>query len=317
MPAPRGAGGSGGTAYRGSDMTHRLLLDTSSLTYRAFFAVPSSITDPAGRPVNAVRGVLDMHARLLADHRPDEVVHVFDADWRPAARVEAYAGYKAARPADPEGLPEQFDLLAEVLDAFGLPRVDAPGWEADDAIGTLCAEAAAGDRVDVVTGDRDLLQLVVDEPALVRVLFTVRGVSTLTTFDEAAVRGRYGIAPARYVDFAILRGDASDGLPGIKGVGDKTAATLVRAFPSLDDLAAVAAEAVAGGRRPAALSPAVARAIAAADGYLEAMQQVVPVRRDLALRWVRADPDPARRRELAVDRALEGPMRRLEEALHA
>lgn len=286
-------------------MARTLLLDTSSLTYRAYFALPSSITDPEGRPVNAVRGVLDMHARLVADRRPDEVVHVFDADWRPAERVAAYPGYKAERPEEPAELTEQFQLLEAVLDAFGLPRVEAPGWEADDAIGTLCARAREGESVDIVTGDRDLLQLVRDGDPCVRVLYTVKGVRELATFDERAVRERYGVPPQRYVDFAILRGDPSDGLPGVKGVGEKTARDLVRRYDSLEAM-------LADRSGP---SPAVARRLAGAAPYVEAMRAVVPVRADVELTWRRRERDDAALDALATRRAIEGPVGRLREVL--
>jgi 5'-3' exonuclease len=291
-------------------VAHTLLLDTSSLAYRAFFALPASITDGQGRPVNAVRGVLDMHARLLADRRPDEAVHVFDADWRPAERVAAYPGYKHQRPPDPEGLPEQFELLRAVLGALGLPWVEAPGWEADDAIGVLCAEARPADRLDIVTGDRDLLQLVRDERPAVRVLYTRRGVSELTVFDEATVEATYGVPPRRYSDFATLRGDPSDGLPGVKGVGDKTARALIARYDTLEAL-------VAAARAPGALTPALARRIAAARDYLEAMGDVVPVRTDVALTWHRSDRDDAGADDLARERGLEGPLTRLREQLDA
>ncbi len=289
-------------------MASRLLLDTSSLTYRAFFAIPSSITAPDGRPVNAVRGYLDMTARLVADLRPDEVVHVFDHDWRPAERVAAYAGYKSTRRDDPEALPPQFDVLRTVLAAFGHPRAEAEGWEADDAIATLCEQAGAGDEVEVVTGDRDLLQLVRDGgdgTAAVRVLFTVRGVSDLGRFDEAAVRAKYGVPASRYADFATLRGDPSDGLPGVKGVGEKTARALVTAYP---DLYALAADA---GAHP----PRLAAALRGAVGYLAAMTRVVPVRRDVAVTVDRSQRDDAALDALAERHNLEGPIRRLREAL--
>jgi 5'-3' exonuclease len=288
-------------------MTHRMLLDTSSLAYRAFFALPSSITDPDGVPVNAVRGVLDMHARLAADHGADEVVHVFDHDWRPAPRVAAYAGYKSQRPDEPEDLPAQFDLLRQVLGAFGLPMVEAQGWEADDAIGTLCAQAEPDDRVDVVTGDRDLLQLVRDDGPVVRVLFTVKGVSELGVFDEAAVLAKYGVPASRYVDFATLRGDPSDGLPGVKGVGEKTARELIRRYASIEELLAD----VDG------QSPGLARQLRAATGYLRAMPDVVPVRHDVALQWTRTERDDEVLAALGRTRGLDGPIGRLREVLDA
>ena len=287
-------------------MTHRLLLDTSSLAYRAFFALPSSITDRDGQPVNAVRGVLDMHARLVHDHRPDEVVHVFDHDWRPAPRVQAYAGYKAQRPDEPAEITAQFALLREVLEAFGLPMVEAQGWEADDAIGTLCAQARPGDRLDVVTGDRDLLQLVRDGDPAVRVLFTRKGVSDLGVFDEAAVLAKYGVPASRYVDFAILRGDPSDGLPGVRGVGEKTARQLIARYRSLEALFADAGS----------QSPALARNLREAVDYVGAMACIVPVEQDVPLTWTRPERDEAALEALAA-RGLDGPIGRLREALGA
>jgi 5'-3' exonuclease len=288
-------------------MSHRLLLDTSSLTYRAFFALPTSITDPGGRPINAVRGVLDMHARLVQDHAPDEVVHVFDHDWRPAPRVEAYAGYKSQRPEEPADLTPQFALLREVLAAFGLPMVEAPGWEADDAIGTMCVQADADDRIDVVTGDRDLLQLVTDAGPEVRILFTMKGVSELGVFDEAALEERYGVPADRYIDYAILKGDPSDGLPGVKGVGEKTARELIRRYASLGELIEDAES----------QTPALARNLIAALPYVTAMYDVVPVRGDVELTWTRPERDDAALDALAEERGLDGPIDRLKEALHA
>lgn len=284
-------------------MAYRLLLDTPSLAYRAFFALPASITAPDGQPVNAVRGYLDMTARLVADLRPDQVLHVFDDDWRPAPRVAAYAGYKAARAPDPDGLPAQFDLLRRVLNALGQAVVIAPGWEADDAIGTLCAQTMPGDRADIVTGDRDLLQLVRD--GAVRVLFTVRGVKELACFDDAGVRAKYGIPASRYADFATLRGDASDGLPGVKGVGQKTAAALVTRY---DTIEALLADVDAHPTRLAA-------ALRDAAEYLAAMRQVVPVRTDVGLMTEQGMRDDARLQALQAAHNLEGPIRRLCAAL--
>jgi 5'-3' exonuclease len=288
-------------------VTHRLLLDTSSLTYRAFFALPTSIKAPDGRPINAAHGYLDMTAQLVRDAHPDEIVHVFDHDWRPAPRVRAYAGYKSERPPDPEGLPEQFDVLRTVLDALGHPVAEAPGWEADDAIATLCATAPPEDRVDVVTGDRDLLQVVGVGPPQVRVLFTLKGVSQLGVFDDEAVEEKYGVPPSRYAEFAALRGDPSDGLPGVKGVGEKTARTLIQKYPSipalLDDIGAQ--------------TPRLQAALDDARGYLAAMGEVVPVRTSVEVTMHRSERDDALLDELAEQHRLGGPLRRLREALDA
>lgn len=287
-------------------MTTRLLLDTSSLMYRAFFALPTSITD-GEQPVNAVRGYLDMTARLVAARRPDEICHVLDDDWRPAGRVEAWSGYKADRDAEPAELSPQFTLLREVLAVLGGRVVAAPGWEADDAIGVLCARSAPEDRVEVVTGDRDLLQLVRDDGPVVRVLYTVKGVSELVEFDEAEVMARHGVPASRYVDYATLRGDPSDGLPGVKGVGEKTARDLVARYASIDELVADASS----------LSPKLAERIVGAQDYLAAMRAVVPVRTDVAVTVDDGRPDALAATTLAAARNLESPVRRLQEARDA
>lgn len=288
-------------------MAHRLLLDTSSLTYRAFFALPTSIKAPDGRPINAAHGYLDMTANLVRDAAPDEIVHVFDHDWRPADRVSAYPGYKSERPPDPEDLPEQFVVLRAVLPALGHTLAEAPGWEADDAIGTLCAQIAPEDRIDVVTGDRDLLQLVTDGPPQVRVLFTIKGVSQLGTFDEAGVEAKYGVPASRYAEFAALRGDPSDGLPGVRGIGEKTARTLVQQYPTLADLLA----------NLDSLTPRLRTSLDESRDYLRAMDDVVPVRTDVEVTVQRTHRDDETLDALGEEHRLTGPLKRLREAMDA
>jgi 5'-3' exonuclease len=284
----------------------RLLLDSPSLVYRAFFALPRSITDPDGQAVNAVRGYLDMLSRLLTDHRPDGVLNVLDADWRPQWRVDAWPGYKATRAEDPPELPAQFPILRAVLEAAGLPVAEAAGYEADDVLGAVAIAAKDDERLAVVTGDRDLLQLIRDP--VVWVLFPVKGTSEMIRFDEAEVLARHGIPPGRYVDYAILRGDPSDGLPGLPGVGSKTAARLVNEFGDLDEL--VAAE--------DRLPPRVAAALAANRPYLAAMRKVVPVAGDAAWTATPAHPpDQEALAALAERYALDGPVQRLEAAIDA
>ncbi len=213
-----------------------MLLDTASLYYRAFYGVPDTLTAPDGTPVNAVRGLLDMIARLVRGRSPAGLIACMDADWRPAFRVAAVPSYKAHRArADgteeaPPALTAQIPVIEQVLGALGLAMASAPGYEADDVIGTLTARASG--PVEIVTGDRDLFQLVDDERP-VRVIYTVRGLAKLDVVDEAAVSERYGIPGRAYADFAVLRGDPSDGLPGVPGVGDKTAAALIQAFGSI------------------------------------------------------------------------------------
>jgi 5'-3' exonuclease len=294
-------------------VTHRMALDTSSLVYRAFFALPASITGEDGRPINALHGYLDMTATLLRDRGPDEVLHALDDDWRPAPRVAAYTAYKAKRAAEPEELTPQLEVLPKLLGLLGMPVILAKGWEAEDAIGTLAAGVSAPDQLDIVTGDRDLIQLVRDP--LVRLLFTRRGVSDLEVLDEGAVEAKYGVPPSRYADMAVLRGDPSDNLPGVQGVGPKTAVELVRAYPTLEALVADAgAERRTGA--PLKRSPALRARVRDAAGYVEAMRLVVPIRTDLEL-----ETKPGRRDDASLDRLakrlkLTGPVRRLREALN-
>lgn len=214
-----------------------MLLDTASLYFRAFYGVPETLTAPDGTPVNAIRGLLDMIARLVRARHPARLVACLDADWRPAFRVAAVPSYKAhrARPDGSEEVPAalitQVPVIEEVLTAAGVAMAGAPGYEADDVIGTLTARARG--PVEIVTGDRDLFQLV-DDAKPVRVIYTVRGLTKLDIVDEAAVTARYQIPGRAYADFATLRGDPSDGLPGVAGVGEKTAAALVRAFGTIE-----------------------------------------------------------------------------------
>jgi 5'-3' exonuclease len=289
-------------------------LDVSSLGYRAFFALGTAVRARDGRPVGMVHAYLDWVGRLLVSRRPDEVVHVYDHDWRPVARTAIYAGYKANRPPDPEGLPEQFDLLRRVLDLTGMGQAETEGWEAEDAIGALCREAGPGDRVEIVSGDRDLIQLVRDPT--VRLLYTLRGVSELLELDEAGVLARHGVPAGRYADFAILRGDPSDGLPGVPGVGEKTARALVLAYGSLDELLADAAE---ERPRPGPLlgKPGLRARLRAAADYLEAMQRLVPVNAEAPVRTWSGRRDDAALLALADELALTGPVRRLLAALDA
>lgn len=268
-----------------TDRRPLLLLDTASLYFRAYFGVPDSITAPDGTPVNAVRGLLDMIARLVTTRRPDRLVACWDDDWRPAFRVEAIPSYKAHRVLEgdaedvPDPLAAQVPVIVEVLEALGIARVGAPGYEADDVIGTLVARevarpAAERSPVEVVTGDRDLFQ-VVDDDAAVRVLYTARGIRDLDVVDQARIAERYGVPTGRaYADMAVLRGDPSDGLPGVAGIGEKTAATLLRRFGTLE---AVLAAVDAGGLGVPALQRK--RLTDAAD-YLAVAPTVVRVATD-------------------------------------
>src|SRR5690554_1046625 len=230
----------------------RMLLDTASLYFRAFYAIPDTVRAPDGTPANAARGLLDMIARLVSEFEPTEIVACWDDDWRPQWRVDLIPTYKAHRVAPvqaedasaaveetPDLLTPQIPIIREVLVALGIPVVGAPNHEADDVIGTLASHSPI--PVDVITGDRDLFQLV-DDSREVRVIYTGRGMSKLEILTDAALEAKYGISPAQYADFAAMRGDASDGLPGVTGVGEKTAVTLLSAYGDLDGIIAAAAD---------------------------------------------------------------------------
>jgi 5'-3' exonuclease len=279
-----------------------LLVDYSSLLYRAFYAMPESV------PAHAVHGFLAMLARLVADRRPTRLVVAVDADWRPAFRVAALPSYKAHRVSEaPDPLAPQEALGRAVLAALGVAVVGAPGFEAEDVIATLVARARG--RVEIVSGDRDLFALVRDPT--VRVLYPLRGVTALLEVDEAEIVRRYGIPGRAYGDFAILRGDPSDGLPGVPGIGEKTAARLLREHGSLDGILAARN-----------LAPPLARRLEAARAYLDAARRVVPPRADVALgRVALALPaHPAHPRTLArlvAEHRLAGPVGRLRQAIAA
>ncbi|MFD5030405.1 5'-3' exonuclease H3TH domain-containing protein [Streptomyces sp. NPDC058220] len=268
-----------------------MLLDTASLYFRAYFGVPDSVRAPDGTPVNAVRGLLDFIARLVQDHHPDELVACMDADWRPQWRVDLIPSYKAHRVAQaraegpdeeetPDTLAPQVPVIEAVLDALGIARVGVAGYEADDVIGTLAGRATG--PVDIVTGDRDLYQLV-DDARGVRVLYPLKGVGTLQLTDEAALREKYGVDGPGYVDLALLRGDPSDGLPGVPGIGEKTAAKLLDAF---GDLAGIMA-AVDDPRSK--LTPSQRKRLDEARAYVAVAPTVVRVAGDVPL----PDFDPA------------------------
>lgn len=296
-----------------------MLLDTASLYFRAYFGVPDSVKAPDGTPVNAVRGLLDFIDRLVRDHRPQHLVACMDADWRPRWRVELIPTYKAhrvavghegARPDEeevPDTLSPQVPVIEAVLDAVGIARVGVAGYEADDVIGTFTARA--GGPVDIVTGDRDLYQLV-DDGRGVRVLYPLKGVGTLQLTDEAVLREKYGVDGRGYADLALLRGDPSDGLPGVPGIGEKTAAKLLAEF---GDLAGIVA-AVDDPR--ARLTPSQRKRLTEARPYLAVAPKVVRVAGDVPLPDVdtavpRAPRDPAGLEALAARWGLGGSLDRL------
>jgi 5'-3' exonuclease len=291
------------------------LLDAPSLWYRAFHGVPESVTSPDGTPVNAVRGTIDLLARVVRDTSPARLVACLDLDWRPAFRVAAIPSYKAHRlaengaEAEPATLAPQVAVLLEVLDALGVATAGVQGYEADDVLGTLSARETGA--VDVVTGDRDMFQLVRDEGP-VRVLYTVE---KMAPYTPATVAAKYGIPGTAYAEYAVLRGDPSDGLPGVKGVGDKTAAALVTRFGTIEAILAALDTGVQDG------FPAGARAkLEAARAYLAVAPAVTRAVSDLPVPELddalpRAPRDPQRLVALADIWGLDSPLDRLLQAL--
>lgn len=280
-----------------------LLVDYSSLLYRAFHSLPASL------PAQGVHGFLNMLARLVTDRRPTALGIAVDDDWRPAFRVAALPSYKSHRVAGPGDEPDpvapQESLGREVLDALGVAVVGAEGFEAEDIIATLAARTRQ--PVEIASGDRDLFALVRDPD--VKVLYPLRGVTTLLEVDESEIAHRYAIPGRAYLDFALMRGDPSDGLPGVPGIGEKTAAQLLARYGSLDAIL-VATD----------LPPAVARKLEGARDYLAAARKVVPPVATIALpRLTLAIPArPAHPRvldRLSAEHALAGPVRRLQQAL--
>jgi 5'-3' exonuclease len=287
-----------------------MLLDSPALWYRALYGVPDTVRSPQGEPVNAVRGFLDLVSRTVKEHQPGRLVATLDLDWRPAFRVAAVPSYKTHRLAptggelEPDELAPQVAVILDVLAALGVPVVGVEGHEADDVIGTLATREEGA--VDIVTGDRDLLQLV-DDSGPKRVLYAVE---KMKPYGEAEVAAKHGIPGRHYADFAVLRGDPSDGLPGVKGVGEKTAAALVSRFGRVEDIVA----ALDSGSEDGFPSGARAKLEAARD-YLAVAPAVSRVVCDLPIPElddaVRAKPaDPEALLALSDRWGLESPLER-------
>lgn len=296
-----------------------LLVDAPSLYFRAYFGIPESAAkDAEGRPVNAIRGFLDMIATLVRTRKPDRLVCALDYDWRPAWRVELIDTYKTHRltPAGGEEVPDnlspQVPIILDILKAVGIVATGAADYEADDVLGTLATTEPG--PVEVVSGDRDLFQLI-DDQKPIRLLYVGKGVAKLEVCDDAWVRAKYGIPAAAYADFAALRGDPSDGLPGVPGVGEKTAATLITRHGTLAAMVAALDD-------PAAPFASGVRAkLTAARDYLTVAPKVVAVARDVKMPTLDAHlpkdgpVDPGTLMALAERHNVAGPVRRLVDAI--
>ena len=297
-----------------------LAVDAPSLYFRAFHGIPEKAAQTAaGEPVNAIRGFLDMLAQLIRTRRPNRAVCALDASWRPAWRVALVPSYKRHRVAHgdveevPAALERQIPVLLEVLAAVGVPAFGVDGYEADDVLGTLAATQRA--PVEVVSGDRDLFQLV-DDARGTRLLYCGRGVAKLEDADDALVQAKYGVPARWYADFAAVRGDPSDGLPGVAGVGEKTAARLITRYGGVEQILAALDDPAAG------FAPGVRTRLDAARDYLAKALPVCRVALDVKLpefdpALPRAPKDPDALLALAERWNLAGSARRLVDALAA
>jgi 5'-3' exonuclease len=296
------------------DSSLTLLVDASSLIYRAFFSTPDSVKAPDGTPVNAAHGFLGMLSRLVWDNRPDFIACASDEAWRPEWRVKLIDTYKTHR-TEPGSIQQKTDIevgkqipvLFKILDLCGIKVVGHPDYEAEDVIGTLAARARG--RVAIVSGDRDLFQLVRDPD--VYVLYPKRGVSQVDRVDEAYIKSRFGIPGRAYRDYAVLRGDSSDGLPGVRGIGEKLASSLVTNYGTIDAIVAAATSSP----RPGVGLDKVRREL----DYVERAVKVVTIPTDLPLARIdltrpRGEPDEAVY-PLAEQFGLLGAVRRLVTAL--
>ena len=216
-----------------------MLLDSASLWYRAYFGMPDTFVSPSGLQVNAIRGYLDMTSKLINLYKPNRIVACLEGDWRPSWRVELFPDYKMNRldesgeEEEPDTLSPQIPILLDLLEALGFPMLGVDDYEADDLMATFAVNQPG--PVRIVTGDRDLFQLV-DDKRDVKVVYLAKGIANHDLVDLKWIEQKYEIPGDRYGLFAMIRGDASDGLPGIKGIGEKGAASIAKQFTNLDEV---------------------------------------------------------------------------------
>jgi len=249
-----------------------MLLDSASLWYRAYYGMPDTLLSPDGEPVNAIRGYLDMVARLITIYKPNRIVACIEGDWRPSWRVELFPAYKANRIDDsgeeeePDTLGPQIPILLDLLDEFGFPVVGVDDYEADDVMATIAVSSPGPTRI--VTGDRDLFQLVNDKKKIA-VVYLAKGITNHDLVDRKYIEDKYGIPGDRYALFAMIRGDASDGLPGVRGIGEKGAAIIANNFATIEDALAAAF------RDDDRLTPALRKKLIEGESYIEIAPTIV------------------------------------------
>ncbi len=259
-----------------------MLIDSASLWYRAYYGMPETMVAPDGTPVNAIRGYLDMTARLLTMYQPNRLVACIEGDWRPSWRVALFPEYKANRveegrqdeEEEPDTLTPQIPILLDLIDAFGITVIGIDDYEADDVMASYAVQHEG--PVRIVTGDRDLFQMV-DDDRNVAVVYLAKGLSQHELVDKQWVANRYEIPGDRYALFAMFRGDPSDGLPGVKGIGVKGAAHIANHFHSVDDVLSAAE------RNHPSLTPALTKRILAGREYLAIAPTLVHCAKDISL----------------------------------
>lgn len=259
-----------------------MLLDSASLWYRAYYGMPDTMVAPDGTPVNAIRGYLDMTARLLTMYQPNRLVACIEGDWRPSWRVALFPDYKANRveegsedeEEEPDTLTPQIPILLDLIDAFGITVIGIDDYEADDVMASYAVQHEG--PVRIVTGDRDLFQMV-DDDRNVAVVYLAKGLSQHELVDQQWVANRYEIPGDRYALFAMFRGDPSDGLPGVKGIGVKGAAHIANHFHSIEDVISAAEE------NHSSLTPALTKRILAGRDYLAIAPTLVQCAKDISL----------------------------------
>lgn len=261
-------------------MARTLVVDIATMYYRSFYSLPETIVSPKGVPINAIRGSLDALFMFIEQYQPTNIITCWDYDWRPDWRVELIDSYKTARTEDdggstiPDSLSDQVEMLHDLLIEIGMPVVGVEGYESDDIVSHY--SRTLSEPVDIISGDKDLFQLI-DDSRQNRVLYIGTGFSKHTQVDDSYLLERFGIKGSQYGDFAVLRGDASDGLPGVKGIGEKTASALIREFGNLDELILAAHQ---GDDR---LKPKVAASLLEHEDYIKRAKEVVLLTNELDL----------------------------------
>ncbi len=268
-------------------MARTIVVDIATMYYRSFYSLPDTIVSPKGEPINAIRGTLEALFMFIDRYQPSNIITCWDYDWRPDWRVELIDSYKTARTEDdggstiPDSLSDQVEILHDLLIEIGMPVVGIDGFESDDIVSHFARQIS--EPVDIVSGDKDLFQLI-DDSVQNRVLYIGTGFSKHTQVDDTYLLDRYGIKGSQYGDFAVLRGDASDGLPGVKGIGEKTASALIAEFGTLDDVLKAAT------RGDSRIKPKVTSSLLEHSDYIERAKEVVLLNKELDLAIPKVKP---------------------------